>query len=242
MESRTSTSGFTSETSISGNLPHTPPYTPHPIKRRFARSESPASVKSTSIKPTETESPAKKERRITVDDTFEIEELEEGDAGYAADVDVVYPDELEEADSDSEGKDGNSESDESDTEITQNFSRLGCQDGDEARFERIRREKAARKRTRSHTFKRSHSQSVKGDVEVMDSDAMGDHDLRAGARRLRRRVRGPLELRVVPDASRASPSPALFGAAALSHSSASERSTPTRMSDDMDVDNKGEGG
>lgn len=197
MEAINSTSRFTPEASLQGNAPHTPPYTPNPAKRRFERSDSPASIKS--IQPTETISPSKNSAEKSVQDNVKVEELTEADAGYITDIDIVYPEELEEAESDSDGEHSRSEGDDSDTGITHHFSRLECEDGAEAEFERKRRAKHVRKRTDSRVFKRSHSQSVKSDVEMSDPVAMGDHDLSSSARRLRRRTRGPNGVKVVHD-------------------------------------------
>ena len=193
METLHSTSGFTSEASLSSNYPHTPPYTPHRTKRGLERSGSPASARS--IQPAETSSPAKKAARRYVSDDVKVEELTEGDAGYITDVDVVYPQELEEIESDSDDESASSRNDDSDGGITNRLSRLDCDDSPEAEFERKRREKHLRKRMDARVFKRSHSQSVKSDTETTDPDAMADHDLSASARRLRRRVRGPTEVR-----------------------------------------------
>ena len=204
METLHSMSGFTSEASLSGNIPHTPPYTPHRTKRRLERSNSPASIKS--IHPTETSSPAKKAAKRSTPDTVKVEELTESDLGYITDVDVVYPEELEEIGSDSDEDASISDSNESDDSIERHFSRLGCDESEEAEFERKRREKHLKKRTGSRVFKRSHSQSVKGDTEVTDSDAMGDQDHDGTARRLRRRVRGPSGVEVVfQDVAKSSP-------------------------------------
>ena len=208
METLQPTSGFTSEASLSGNLPHTPPYTPHhPVKRRLERSDSPASARS--LHPAETESPATKPPKRAVHDEVEIEELTEGDVGYITDIDVVYPEELEEVDSETEEDEQNtSDEDESDSGISKEFSRLGCDDGAEAEFERRRRAKRARRRSTLRTFKRSHSQSVKSESETFDTEAMGDHDLGVSARRLRRRVRGPDGVRIqLKDTPRSSVEP-----------------------------------
>lgn len=191
METLTSSSGFPAEASILGNAPHTPPYTPHHSKRPLERNDSPASAKS--IHPTETSSPAKKAAKQQVEDGIWVEELTEGDAGYITDVDVVYPEELEEVESDSEHDSDSADADsESGDEISSRLSRLECDDSPEAEFEK-RRAEHRRKRRDSRIFKRSHSQSVKSDTDVTDPEAMADHDVAASARRLRRRVRGPNE-------------------------------------------------
>jgi len=208
--------GFTSETSLSGTRPHTPPYTPYRNKgkrtRLTPRSDSPAS----SIHPTETVSPPKKhaaKRQATEGDSVRVEELAESDPAYLSDVSIVYPASLEEASglstANSEYGDDELSSSASDdmeprdmapdaggAEITHRMSRLRC--ADEADFEAGRMQRRLSKRMGSRMFKRSHSQSVKAPAEemveeVMDVDGMGDQDLEASARRLRRRVRGPEE-------------------------------------------------
>ena len=180
METLSATSGLGTEARVAGNAPHTPPYTPYRNKRSVDLNDSPASAKS--IQPIETESPATKAAR------------EQVDAGYMTDVELVYPHELEEVESDSENdsdSDGDSESGDG---ISSRLSRLGCDDSPEAEFEKKRRAEHLRKRRDSRIFKRSHSQSVKSDdTDVTDPDAMADHDVLASARRLRRRVHGPTE-------------------------------------------------
>lgn len=209
------TSGTAPEaTGASKNIPRTPPYTPHRTKRRFERSDSPASV--TSIPPAETTSPAKKVARRSVPDNVKVEELVEGDLGYVSDVEVVYPEELEEKAS-SASENGSSDDDDekhSDTGITQRFQELACEDNDEAEFEKKRRESHLRNRTNSRLFKRTHSQSIKSDSEKSDAEAKGDHDLSSSARRLRRRIRGPSGVEVFDDPPRSSPEPRSAGLAA----------------------------
>ena len=197
METLNSTSGFTSEASLSGNVPHTPPYTPHRTKRPLERNDSPASARS--IHPAETSSPAKRAPKRCIKDDVTVEELTEGDAGYITDIDVVYPHELEEVESDSGDDSDGSDGDESDNGITGRLSRLDCEDSPEGQFEKKRREKHLRKRKDSRLFKRSHSQTVKSDTEAVDPYAMADHDLYGSARRLRRRVRGPLDVKAVSE-------------------------------------------
>lgn len=189
--------------------PHTPPYTPYRAKRRFERSDSPASV--SSIQPAETTSPAKKAAKRAVPDNVRVQELVEGDLGYVTDIDVVHPEELEEKlSSDSEDEYSDEDGDDSDTGISQRFQQLGCEDSGEAEFEKKRRENHLRRRTSSRLFKRAHSETIKSDSEVSDVEAMGDHDLSSTARRLRRRVRGPSGIEVF-DAPRSSPEPKSAG-------------------------------
>lgn len=209
METLSSTSGFNSEASLQGSAPQTPPYTPHRGKRPLERNDSPASAKS--IHPFETSSPAKKSARRQVNDEVKVEELTEGDAGYITDVDVVYPHELEEVESDSDRRPeeiDDDDDDESGDDILTRLSQLECEDDVEAEFEKKRRAEHLKKRRDSRAFKRSHSQSVKSDTDVTDPDAMADHDVLASARRLRRRVRGPGDADAeLNDAPRSSPMP-----------------------------------
>ena len=177
---------------------------------------SPASVRS--IHPTETSSPATKAPKPNVPDEVKVEELVEGDPGYMTDVDVVHPYELEEAVSESEENSDNPDDTESDSDVTRLLSKLDCEDSAEAEFEKKRRAKHARRRTNSRVFKRSHSQSMRGDMEATDSDAMADQDLSTSKRRLRRRVRGPRGMEVVskntlessPELGGLAPPPELF--------------------------------
>ncbi|KXL42428.1 hypothetical protein M433DRAFT_136443 [Acidomyces richmondensis BFW] len=214
--------GFTSDASG----PRTPPYTPHRKKYKptrassitgrcqLERSASPAS--SASVQPAETESPSKKTAKLEVsasdgvdkeeekgNETLKVEELLEGDVGYITDIDVVYPEELEEAnssDSHSAGfttsSDLDSDSD-SDDAVARKLSRLRCGDENaEANFEEGRRLRRLSKRNMgSRLVKRTHSQSAKGDTmsDFTDLEAIDDHDRADSQRRLRRRVKGPQE-------------------------------------------------
>lgn len=188
METLHPIAGFRSEPNLSrhGRLA-TPPYTPAKPKRRLERSDSPAS----SIHPAETSSPARKLAKRAATDTITVEELVEGDIGYLTDIDVVYPEELEEVE---DALDWDSEADadaESESGISTNLAKLRCDD--EAEMQKRRRERRLSRRTGSRVFKRSHSQSIKGDTDATDSDGINDQDVEVGARRLRRRVRGPGE-------------------------------------------------
>lgn len=191
---------------LSEPAPRTPPYTPHRAKRRLERSDSPAS----SIHPAETCSPAKKIVKRTASDHVKVEELVEGDLGYQSDIESIYPEELEEAASNSDGDDemSSSDSDGPDEAITRRLSRLSCGELSEVDFEKERRRRHVMRRAgEKAAFKRSHSQSVKSDTDVTtDPDAMDDQDLIASRRRLRRRVHGPREAEeVLEDVPRSSP-------------------------------------
>lgn len=165
-----------------GSRPATPPVTPARNKRRLDRSDSPAS----SIHPAETTSPAKKVVKRSSRDNIRVEELTEGDLGYATDIDVIYPEELEEYDSES----SSSEYDGPDTPnaMARRLSRLTCND-DEGTAQR--RQRHLRRRAGSRLFKRTHSQSVESDGEELEPEQLDAHDVGSSARRLRRRVRGP---------------------------------------------------
>lgn len=236
METLYSTSGFTSEASLSGR-PHTPPYTPaRATKRRLERSDSPASTIG-SIHPAETRSPAKKAAKRAATDDIQVEELTEGDIGYLTDIDVVYPDELEEissSDSD-EDRDATDVSETEATHLTRKLSRLRCGDDQEVDFEQRRRQRHIEKRGGSRMFKRTHSQSVKSETDVTDVDAMDDHDIGASQRRLRRRVRGPREAGIAFEDLRSSPE-ASNASAATDGYYLKRTAAPVAESDDMDVD------
>ncbi|EME42491.1 hypothetical protein DOTSEDRAFT_73358 [Dothistroma septosporum NZE10] len=187
------TSGFTSEASLSGHRLHTPPCTPHrATKRRLERADSPASTVG-SVHPADTHSPAKKAAKRSVPDNITVEELAEGDAGYSADIDVVYPEELEENDSDNSDSDRFSDTEEDESEgLPEVLSNLHV--NEERAFWEGRNQKRSEKRASLRSYKRSHSQSVKSDApDPADIDAKNDHDHKSGQRRQRRRVQGPRE-------------------------------------------------
>lgn len=237
METLYSTSGFNSEASLSGH-PHTPPYTPARItKRRLERSDSPASTVG-SIHPAETSSPAKKAAKRAASDNIQVEELAEGDIGYMTDIDVVYPDELEEMSTSSsdEDRDATDASENDSSLLTRKLSRLRCGDDQEVNFEQIRRQKHIDKRAGIRNFKRSHSQSVKSETDVTDVDALADHDLGSTQRRLRRRVRGPREAVALEDLLRSSPEASNASAATDGYYPQHEVPATAAESDDMDVD------
>lgn len=199
-------SGFASEASLSSHHgPATPPYTPAKNKRRLERSDSPAS----SIHPAETSSPAKKLLKRANGDTIRVEELNDSDVGYLTDVELIYPEELEELDADSDYEHHEADAEDSDSGISGKFSKLHCDERkEEAEMTKKRRERRLSRRTGSRIFKRSHSQSVKSESEVTDTDALDDQDVEASARRLRRKVRGPVEgFKLVFEDIRSSPEP-----------------------------------
>lgn len=238
METLYSTSGFNSEASLSGH-PHTPPYTPARItKRRLERSDSPASTVG-SIHPAETSSPAKKAAKRAATDDIQVEELTEGDVGYMTDIDVVYPDELEEISTSGsdEDRDATDVSENESSHLTRKLSRLRCGDDQEVNFEQIRRQKHIDKRAGIRNFKRSHSQSVKSETDVTDVDALADHDIGSTQRRLRRRVRGPREAGIAfEDLLRSSPEASNASATTDGYYAQHEAPATMAESDGMDVD------
>ncbi|QIW95999.1 hypothetical protein AMS68_001517 [Peltaster fructicola] len=167
--------------------PQTPPYTPSRNKARLQRADSPAP----SIHPTETVSPAKKGTALSeVPDTIIVQELAEGHPDYPTDIELVYPDELEEFDSNSYMSDISDSDGDSDNNISNRLSQLQCEDKvGEAKMRRVRRERRLSKRLANRPVKRSHSTSIKSDSDVTDPDAMDDHDLLSSARRLRRKTK-----------------------------------------------------
>ncbi|KAF1848256.1 uncharacterized protein K460DRAFT_276638 [Cucurbitaria berberidis CBS 394.84] len=110
---------------------------------------------------------------------FVLEELN-SDPGYDCDIEVVRPDNYEDAKSDRSG---------TKSEVFARLKELQLEQdsSDEEERERIYRHK--KKRWSAGVFKRSHSQSVEGDSSYSDNDPLDDVD--PTARRLRRRVRGP---------------------------------------------------
>ncbi|WPH00385.1 Hypothetical protein R9X50_00321200 [Acrodontium crateriforme] len=222
---------FLSDGILPNARPDTPPYTPHRTKRPLERADSPAS----SIQPTETSSPSKKaaKRRAVADndnDNIKVEELVEGDS-YFTDIEVIYPDELEEVETESDSFESYTDDGDEGAEtsgLTRRLSRLRCGDDTEVDFEKERRERHLHRRTESRLFKRTHSESVKSNSEVVDAEAMADHDNKRGQRRLRRRVRGPND-------SDQEASSSVYGANSSARSSVeppSRPTTPLQFSDD----------
>lgn len=116
-----------------------------------------------------------------------VEELSDDDVGYASDIEVLRPDELEEVESESESSDGQDSEDKRDPHaaIVRRMSKLHCEDTGLSE----RRQRQIRKRWGSGLFKRTHSQTLGSDPETDYVGAMDDQDVTT--RRLRRRVRGP---------------------------------------------------
>lgn len=172
--------------------PQTPPYTPHRSKIQVERTSSPAP----SVHPAETSSPAKLQQHdnTPVQDNVFVQELNEVEIALLRHVEYVYPAELEERsdegryDEDAEdGADSSSDVNGSDTGISRKLARMHCNDP-EAEMQRLRQERRSSKRMSLRTYKRSHSTSIKSDLETIDNEALPDHDLSRSARRLRRKV------------------------------------------------------
>lgn len=141
-----------------------------------------------------------------------IQELDESHAEYATTIELVYPYETEEYNSERfTSEESDLDADDSDGNITSRLSQLHCEDpAGEARMHKGRRKRRLSKRLASRKFKRTHSESVKSESDVTDVDAMADHDSPATARRLRRRTRGPHDMvteLTSEDGLRSSPQP-----------------------------------
>jgi hypothetical protein len=120
---------------------------------------------------------------------FVLEELED-DPGYDSDIEVVRPDHCEDAKSEkSASRVGDHEVYERMKELRE--LHLEQESSDDEEQERRYRQK--KKRWSAGVFKRSHSQSVEGDDSYSDNDPLDD--VNPNARRLRRRVRGPMDRR-----------------------------------------------
>jgi hypothetical protein len=116
---------------------------------------------------------------------FVLEELG-SDPGYDCDVEVLRPDQYEDAKSDkSADKSGTK------AEVLARMNELQLEEDTSEDEERERRYQRKKKRWSAGIFKRSHSQSVEGDSSYSDNDPLDDID--PTARRLRRKTlhRGP---------------------------------------------------
>lgn len=127
-----------------------------------------------------------KHKRVVEHAEFVLEEIGT-ESEYNSETEVVLPDKLEEASSEKAAE----ERLEADTNIIGTFKKLTCDSGSDSDDEQARRYRQKKKRWSAGIFKRTHSQSVEGDSDIDDSEALDDHDVGASARRLRRRVRGP---------------------------------------------------
>ena len=114
---------------------------------------------------------------------FVLEELD-SDPGYDCDIEVLRPDHYEDAKSDRSG---------TKSEVFARLKELALEEDSSDEEEQERRYRAKKKRWSAGVFKRSHSQSVEGDSSYSDNDPLDDVD--QTARRLRRRVRGPSDIR-----------------------------------------------
>ncbi|KAK4992909.1 hypothetical protein LTR50_000815 [Elasticomyces elasticus] len=125
---------------------------------------------------------------------LQVEELLDDDIGYDSDIEIYYPDELEEMDSDMDERDEPvmQERYDLDATIVRQFRGMHCEDNDSSEQERTEQKRERiRKRWGPGLLKRTHSQSVGSDTDVEDAEALDAHDVELSARRLRRRVRGP---------------------------------------------------
>jgi hypothetical protein len=116
---------------------------------------------------------------------FVLEELED-DPGYDSDIEIVRPDHCEDA------KSEKSASRVGHNEVSERLKELHLEQESSDDEEQERRYRQKKKRWSAGVFKRSHSQSVEGDSSYSDNDP---HDDIPNARRLRRRVRGPIDRR-----------------------------------------------
>lgn len=201
--------GFASQTSLSGHTaPATPPYTPAKHKRRFERSDSPAS----SIYPAETSSPAKKVLKRTNSDTLLVIELADGDVDdleslTGAEIEVVSPAELEEVEELPYESQDNTDDPDSDSGISSRFEQLNCSDREEeSEMTKKRRARRLSKRTSSRVFKRLHSQTANSDTELTDPDGLNDRSRNGSVKRPRRRPHDVFGF-VDAEDSRSSPEP-----------------------------------
>ncbi|KAK5152318.1 hypothetical protein LTR04_006456 [Oleoguttula sp. CCFEE 6159] len=132
-----------------------------------------------------------------------IEEVLEGDPSLDGDIEVLRPDQYEEADSDSENNEDDNGG--SDAELVCGLRRLHCESGGVSDVDVGRSSKSRNKRW-SAGLKRTHAQSVGSNTDVGDAEDIDAHDVESSARRMRRRVRGPgnrssLTFEDVPSAS-----------------------------------------
>lgn len=116
---------------------------------------------------------------------FEIEEID-SDLCYDCDIEVIR----------GRCEDAKSEKSGTRSEVLARMKGLqigGDSSGEEDREIQERRYRQKKKRWSAGNFKRSHSQSIEGDSSYSDNDPLDDVD--PNARRLRRRVRGPVDRR-----------------------------------------------
>ena len=140
------------------------------------------------------------ERRVASDGDISVEELGESDCDVDCGV-ILRPDDYEDPATGSEkcSDNGSNHAFGADSETPS----LTGQENDHMirRFEGMhvtpRKEPDRRSRQRERWtasfFKRSHSQCIGSDTDMDDDEALDGHDLACAARRLRRRVRGPVE-------------------------------------------------
>lgn len=118
--------------------------------------------------------------RTVSDAEFTLEELPDDEVGRDTDIEVIRPDNYEDADSA-----------EVDVDLSRKLGDMQCQDSENDVEEQLRRQRRRKKRWSSGLFKRSHSQSLGSDTDNEDVETMDAQDVGSSARRLRRRTRGP---------------------------------------------------
>ncbi|PNS14320.1 Dynactin, isoform [Sphaceloma murrayae] len=190
--------------------PASPPHSPvqhfhHPTIRntRIPRAKDASPTSSPSPSPASSPSPRQSDRQRRRHSSISVHSLRSEDAGYQSELEVLYPDETEDGDSDGNDDDksqyliavpGVNQSGESGEEsgledrVLSRLRRLKCDNGPNDRclpVEMRHRRKAVGTSTRGP--KRSHSQSVDAGEEV-DSGAWDDQGVEGGERRLRRKV------------------------------------------------------
>lgn len=108
-----------------------------------------------------------------------VEELATEQDEALQDIEVLTPDAYEDADSVEADEERHQDG------IVKGLKSLHCDSEEDLVHTNVRQHASQRN---SSTFKRSHSQSIDGDMEGLPLDG---HDLVSSTRRLRRRVRGP---------------------------------------------------
>lgn len=143
--------------------------------------------------------PPFRSRRYRQGPDITVEELTDRDLGYASEIEVVHPDELEEPDTASETSDTQDQDQDSDDKrdsdavIVSRLRRLHCQDGSLGLGWGRQQDQHHQQKDSSSSagLKRTHSESIGTDTEAESLEALDDQDHKSNTRRLRRRVRGP---------------------------------------------------
>ncbi|KAL5452059.1 hypothetical protein PMIN06_006081 [Paraphaeosphaeria minitans] len=129
---------------------------------------------------------ARQFRRAEEEDISFILEYLDSEPGYDSDIEVVRPDQFEDAKSD---RSNSRLDDHGITDEINDMHLTGDSSEDEELRQRMDRKKKKRWSDRMYKTKRTYSMSVEGDSSYSDNDPCDDVD--ESARRLRRRVRGP---------------------------------------------------